>query len=188
MGGFALAKNSKATAEKVSAYASGVDLDKLSKAERAEAIRKLADKINSLPADERRKLRMQSRSPLWFEKMTEEEKGVFIEATMPGGLKQMLSAFEELPPDRRKRAIQDAVKRMREAREDMSREDPAQAERAFPANQAFLSEELQQKAINSGLKTFYSQSSAKTKAEVAPLLEELQNSMESGRMMNRGPR
>jgi len=40
---------------------------------------------------------------------------------------------------------------------------------------------LTQKAQTLGLKTFFSQSSPETKAELAPLLEEVQRQMQSGR-------
>ena len=111
----------------------------------------------------------------WFEQMTEEEKGQFIEATMPTGFKQMINAFEEMPEDKRRRAIDDALKRLREAR--LQAGGTANAN----TNRPPISPELEAKVRTIGLKTFYSQSSAQTKAELAPVLEELQRAMESGR-------
>ena len=116
----------------------------------------------------------------WFEEMTEGEKGEFIDATMPTGFKQMLASFEQLTEERRRKAIDDAMKRLKEAQERMQEGDePRDPETNRPTA---LSEELQQKAARIGLKTFYSESSAQTKAEMAPLLEELQRMMESGRL------
>ena len=174
LAGHWIAQNSRMTAEKVTAFTASVDLSKLSPADRAKAIRELADRINKLSYEERQRMRADRSGDRWFVQMTEEEKGQFIEATMPTGFKQMISAFEEMPEDKRRRAIDDALKRLREAR--------AQAGGANGGtNRQPISPELEAKVRSIGLKTFYSQSSAQTKAELAPVLEELQRTMESGR-------
>ena len=175
--GFVIAKNARMTAEKVRLYVEGVDLSRLSAVERARALQALADKINKLSREERQQLRLEQTAYRWFEQMTEEEKGAFVEATMPTGFKQMIGAFEEMPEEQRKRAINDALKRLRETNNRL------QAGGAFPpsgTNRPPISPELEAKVRTIGLKTFYSQSSAQTKAELAPVLEELQRTMERG--------
>ena len=176
--GYLIAKNSKVTAEKVRAYAESVDLSKLSGAARAKAIRDLEDMLNRLSAEERRRAQLERVARRWFDEMTEEEKAGFIEATMPTGFKQMLTAFEELPEDKRRRVVDDALRRLKDDQAKMQ----ADAGRSpGGTNQPpALSEELQAKVRAIGLKTFYSQSSAQTKAELAPMLEELQRAMERG--------
>jgi hypothetical protein len=182
-GGFTLAARSKVTLEKVRAYVNAVDLTKLSAADRAKAIQKLADHLNALTLDERRRTRADGTWRDWFDVMTEAEKGQFIEATLPTGFKRLISAFEEMPEERRKRAVDDALKQLREAQQRSG--DPRRA--MAGTNAPPLSEELQQKVATIGLKTFYSQSSAQSKAELAPLLEELQRQMQSGRFMRGSP-
>jgi len=179
-GGHWFFKNLKVTPEKVRAYVESVDLSKLSAEARAKALQELADKLNALSFEDRQRLRVERTAYRWFEQMTEEEKAQFIEATMPTGFKQMIAAFEELPEDRRRRAIDDALRRLRETN------DRAQAGQIAMGQGGTnrpppISEELQAQVRTIGLKTFYSQSSAQTKAELAPVLEELQRAMESGR-------
>lgn len=175
--GFLIAKHLKVTADKVRAYVESVDLSKLSAADRARALKKLAEQLNALTLEERRRLRLEGIASRWFEQMTEEEKAAFIEATMPTGMKQMLASFEEMPEDKRQRAVDNAIKRLRDERERMaSGGTPKQGGADAPP----ISPELEEKVREIGLKSFYSESSAQTKAELAPLLEELQNSMQSG--------
>ena len=166
----------KVTAEKVKSYVEAVDLSKLSGAARAKALQELADMLNRLSYEERQRLRLERTAGRWFDQMTEEEKAQFIEATMPTGFKQMITAFEELPEDKRKRTVDGAIRRLREQRERIGSEGGGQGTNAAP-----ISPELEAKVRSIGLKSFYSESSAQTKAELAPLLEELQRSMESGR-------
>ncbi|MFN7137834.1 MAG: hypothetical protein ACK4UN_00690 [Limisphaerales bacterium] len=183
MAGFFIARNSKVTAEKVREYVDATDLSKLSGASRAKAIRELADKLNKLSIEERRRARLDGFVRGWFNQMTEDEKAEFIELTMPTGFKQMITAFEQLPEEKRRKTIDDAMKRLRTQRE-RDRESAAlrgETDSQSSTNEPALSKELQDKVTTIGLKTFYSESSAQAKAELAPLMEEIQRSMESGR-------
>ena len=180
LAGYRIARNSKMTAEKVKAYAESVDISKLSGDARAKALRELADKLNALSLEERRKARLDREAWSWFDKMTEEEKAAFIDATMPTGFKQMLTSFEQLPEEKRRKTIDDALKRLRDARDQMGG-GAGGGNQGGTNSPPVLSDDLQAKVRTIGLKTFYSQSSAQTKAELAPVLEEMQRVMESGR-------
>jgi hypothetical protein len=184
MTGYALAAHWKMTAEKLRAYLAQRDLNSLSGEARAKALRDLEDKINALSGEERSNARLARLWAKWFEEMTEDEKSAFLEATLPTGFKQMLTSFEQLAPEKRKLAIDNAIKNLKEARES-SPEDYQKAN-AKHTNGPVLSEDLQKQVAVIGLKSVYSGSSAETKAELAPLLEEVQKNMESGRMFRGG--
>lgn len=178
--GYQIAQNIKVTPDKVRAYVASVDFSHLSAADRAAAIQKLAAMLDALTLDERQSLRLDRTAYKWFDQMTEKEKGTFLEATMPTGFKQMITAFENLPADKRQRVVDQAIKQMKDARAKMA----ATGQLPPPGtNGVVLSQELQDKVTTIGLQTYYSQSSAQTKAELAPLLEEMQRTMESGRML-----
>lgn len=184
LGGFALASHFKMTAEKLRAYLAGTDLNSLTGEARAKALRDLEDKINALSPDERRRARLGKLWNQWFQEMTEEEKSAFLEATLPSGFKQMLTSFEQQAPEKRKQAIDNAIKNLRQAREETPEE--WQKGNTNQNNTNVLSEDLQKQVAVIGLKSVYSDSSAETKAELAPLLEEVQKNMETGRMFRRG--
>jgi hypothetical protein len=189
MAGYAIARHSKMTPEKLRACMQTTDLGKLTGSARAQALSDLADKINRLTPEERRQARIGRLWAGWFEAMTEDEKSVFLDATLPSGFKQAISGFEKLPQEKRQKALDTAIKRLREAREnpDLANSGPG----SFSGTNnpvsgtnapSVLSEDLQKKIVMTGLKTFYTQSSAQSKAELAPLLEEIQKTMQAGRL------
>jgi hypothetical protein len=180
--GFTIAGESKVTADKLRAHVEKTDLSKLSGDARAKALRELAAKINALPPDERRQARVERIWAHTFEQMTEAEKAEFLESTLPSGFKQMLAAFEQLPEEKRRRTIENSVRKLRETRDRLAAEDPATPR---DTNAPVLSPELQKRVAMTGLKTIYGESSAQTKAELAPLLEEIQRSMETGSAFRR---
>jgi hypothetical protein len=182
-GVFHIAAGRKVTIEKVRSYAGSVDLSRLSAAERAKAIARLAAMLNALSYDERREARMGRLWENWFAQMTDEERAQFIELTMPTGFKQTIAAFEKMPEEKRQRAINEALRGLRDAQAQIKKSGGQLASTNTPA----LSEDLQKRITTIGLKTFYSDSSAQTKAELAPVLEEMQRMMESGQFVFGGP-
>lgn len=178
----------KMTADKVRAYVESVDFANLTGAARAAALKELEDKLNALSYDERQRLRTEHLVNGWFNHMTEAEKNQFLEATLPTGFKQMIGAFQQLPDDKRHRLIDSTLNNLRNAN------DPARARERWQSgtnsiaggtNAPPISPQLEAKIRTIGLNTFYSQSSAETKAELAPVLEELQHEMESGKVILR---
>lgn len=101
---------------------------------------------------------------------------------MPSGFQQMFTAFEQMPADKRRKAVDDSVKRMREQREKAALAGPDEVASTDTEKPAELPTELREKAVQIGLKTFYDTGSAQMKAELAPMLEEMQRSMESGQL------
>jgi hypothetical protein len=180
--GYQLAANVRVTPEKVRAYVESLDFSHLSGAEREAALHRLAAMLNALTLEERQRLRADQTIYKWFKEMTEAEKGEFLDATMPTGFKQSIAAFEQMPAEKRQRVVDQAVKQMKEAREKMTTNGQMPP---GDTNGVALSPELRERVTKIGLQSFYSQSSAETKAQMAPLLEEMQRTMESGRGLGR---
>src|SRR2546430_17549235 len=88
--GYSISKNSKMTADKLRAFAQSVDLRKLSGEARLKAIRELAEKMNRLSPEDRRKARLERVWQGWLEGMTAEEEGSVIDLTITTGFKLML--------------------------------------------------------------------------------------------------
>jgi len=181
--GFAIVRHLKPTPEKVRSLLQSTDLSKLSPEQRKAVLKKLAALLNQLSAEDRRKARM---APEWrplFKQMTDIEKGELLEETLPSGVTQMLAAFEEMPENKRRQAIEDSIRRLREAR--LQADPDGDAGWGAGPDGMELPPELREKAVSQGLRTFMDQGSADTKAQMQPLLEELQRNMESGRGFGR---
>jgi hypothetical protein len=173
-------QNSRMTGEKVLAYLGSTDLGRLSSAEREGALRALADRLNALTLEERRRVREDHRWKEWLAGMTDAEKETLVTATFPTGIKQMMTAFEQLSPSQRQRMVDDAIKRLRSSGEltvgaDTFKRAPGQE----PAGSE-VSPKLAERIREIGLQAFFAESSAEMKVEAAPLLEEIQRQMQSG--------
>ncbi len=183
IGGMAVARHLKVTPEKVRSYLAGLDFAKLTPEQRRDAVRRLASMLNALTSEGRRAARMNPEFAAFFRILDESEKGELLELTLPAGFNQMLSAFEQLPEEKRRQAVEDTLRRMRE----QAAAGESDGEGAVSGGSG-LSPELREKMVKLGVKTFMEQGSAETRAELQPVLEEMQRNMESGRLFRPGRR
>jgi hypothetical protein len=174
--GYVLSKHSRMTAEKVRQYQKSFDLSRLSAAERLKALKALAEKLNALSAEERQLWRLDLD---WFRQLTDEEKAYFIDAFLPGDMQIALKMFEQWPRERQQEQIDSALK---ELRAHAANPDAHQLSELNGTNGPLLTPALDQKIRTIGLTSLYSKGSAQTKAELAPLLIEVQRQFESGQL------
>ena len=175
---FYFSGKTKMTVERLDQYVAATDLSQLSEEDRARAVDKFADMVNALSEEDRMRWRREEGWKKWFAQMSEAERSRFIEKTLPTGFKQMLDAFSQLPPDQRKKMVDQAVSNLKQAGANGNNDGGNYGASGPPP----LSPELEQQVRQIGLTELYTQSSPETKAELSPLLEQIESQIHNGRM------
>ncbi len=164
-------REQKPTAERLLAFVESRDLDTLRGTERERHLETLADRLNRLPFEERQKLREERALRGIFEQMNPDEQGRFLDRTLPTGFREVMEAFNKMTSEERRRYVERALRDMRA--------------RAGEVDQARMEERLDdaqvRKIIDQGLQSFYRDSTAETKMDLAPLIEEMQAQMQGFR-------
>lgn len=164
-----LARGAKPTPASVMEYLAGHPAEGLSPGERAQSIEKVAAQLNQLAYEERREVRMSRKLDGFFKTLTPEEQTRFLDLTLPTGFKQMMEALNKMTPEKRKKFVSKAL-------EDMKRREGEER----PEDQPEM-DSNGQKIIDQGFRSFYSEASAETKMDVAPLIEQLQKNIQGAR-------
>jgi hypothetical protein len=160
------ARGAKPTPEKVRQYLDTHPVADLAPKDRAKVMETIADQLNRLPYEQRREVRMSRKLDSFFRTLSPAEQSRFLDLTLPTGFNQMMDALNKMTPEKRKEFVDKALADMKKHEDDEVPEDKRQLDTNG------------QKIIDQGFKSFYSQASAETKMDVAPLIEQLQRNME----------
>ena len=134
---------------------------------RAKTLEKVAKQLNQLAYEERREVRMSKKLDAFFRALPPNDQARFLDLTLPTGFKQMMDALNKMTPEKRKQFVDKALADMKKHEGDASPED----QRTLDANS--------QKIIDQGFRAFYSDASAETKMDVAPLIEQIQRNLQN---------
>ena len=169
--GIQLIRAQKMTLEKTLDYLSSHSLNSKNAAERMQVVEGLAQRVSQLSFEERQRLRFDRNIRAAYQKMTDEERARYLDLTLPGGMKQMMDAFNKMNPDKRKQLVNRAVNELNRAQNEVSREDMEKA----------LLDQNVKRIIDEGLKSYLSDANASAKLDIQPLIEQMQNIMHGAR-------
>jgi len=159
----------KPTPESVMRYLNEHPVASASPADRGKMVEKIAKDLNQLPYEQRREVRMSRKLDGFFRALPSDEQTHFLDLTLPTGFKQMMDSLNKMTPEKRKEFVDKALADMKKHEGDDVPED----RRNLDANG--------QKIIDQGFRSFYSDASAETKMDVAPLIEQLQKNLQGMR-------
>jgi hypothetical protein len=168
LGTVRVVREQKPTAEKLMSFAESAELSRLEGGARARYIDGVVERLNRLPFEERQKLRADRALEGTFRQMTPEEQGSFLDRTLPTGFKEVMEAFNRMTPEERRRHVERALRDMR-ARAGSVDEQRARAD---------LDDAQVRRIIDQGLQSFYRDSTAETKMDLTPIVEEIQAQMQ----------
>lgn len=173
-----LAEKSRVTPESIAAEMSRHPLSAAAdEAERERLIRRVAGQINQLDSEQRQAMRNQKdafgpRMRDFFAGLRPKEKALFVELTIGTTFQHLMSSFNRMDREERKRIAQTAVDRIRKAG-------------GMPPEEAKFWEdqgaEVFEKVVSEGLQSYYQDASAETKLDLAPVLETMQSVLQSPR-------
>lgn len=135
--------------------------------ERKRVISRVAEMMNQLDPEDLRDLERrgtrESREAI-LRSMTPEEQWFFMEKRMGRAFSQMMEVFNEMERSERKATVERALSQLRKNEGGNGPMDEA-------------SPEMVEKIASAGMKAYFEDSSAETKMDLAPLMEEIQSIM-----------
>jgi hypothetical protein len=144
---------------------------------REKDLRNIAGLVNRLDFNEREKNRQNRTGEAFFRKLSPPEKSLFIELTVVESMSQFMDALDAMPPEQRKRFVEQGLKEIQEGR---TQDDLTQVETLDP--------QLLDKITQQGMKAYFEKSNADTKLDLAPLMDAMNGAMQGLRGNEFGPR
>lgn len=157
-------RQQRPTAARLTAYLQGQDIGGLAGEARARRIKRAEEMLNGLPLEERQEMDRSGVTRGFFRELTPDEQGAFLDATLPTGFKQLMESFNKMDPAARKKIVDRALEQMKER----------QGEGRPPGG----NEQIGQRVVTEGMKSFYRDANADVKLDFAPLLEQIQTNLQ----------
>jgi hypothetical protein len=161
-----LARSAKATPDSLMAYTEQHPVAGQGASAREKIIENVAKDLNQLSYEDRRQMRMSKRLDQFFKSLDPAEQSRFLDLTMPTGFRQMMDAFNKMDPLKRKQMVAHALADMRRQAENGEQLPPKEDDPNM------------QKIIDQGMHSFYSDASAETKMDLAPIIEQIQKNLQ----------
>jgi len=164
------AANRKATATAIIRHLNEEPLSQVAPADRAAYLSDLAETVNRMGYEERRQFALRRGLDATLEQMTEEERRVYLDRTVPEGFNQILQVFNKMTPQERRVAVDRAISDLKRAEETASEEDWARA-------RARIEDGTLQKVADQGFQTYFKTASAETMRDLVPVIEQIQHNI-----------
>ena len=156
----------KPTPQSVTAFLNGSSIAAKGGRDRERTIQRAESQLNDLTPEQRGELQRNGSTRRFFGALNKEEQNAFLDATLPADFKQMMEVFNKMEPARRKEFVSLAVEEMKK--------------HAGDGPPPGVDDNMRAKVVDQGLKSFYSDASADTKIDMAPLIEQMQHNLQFG--------